>query len=51
MDNMMPIHQLLCSLECCVIETVVLLLCGVTEHCVLHEDEVIARIKSTTFKQ
>jgi len=33
LENMMPIHQQLCSLECFVVETVESLLNGVTEHC------------------
>jgi len=44
----MPIHQ---QLTFSVVETAASLLCSVAEHCVLHEDEVIARIKSTTFRQ
>ena len=34
MENMMPIHQQLWSLECSIVETVASLLHGVMEHCV-----------------
>jgi len=33
LENMMSIHQQIWRLNCSVIETVALLLCGVTEHC------------------
>jgi len=33
LENMMPIHQQLWSLECSVVETVASLLCGMIQHC------------------